>query len=175
MIRTLPLFLRKSQIVQAKFNAEEIEFAKRDVRLDDIRLQMSIDTATWGLGIYEKKLNIATDLSKSYEDRRAIIKSKWRGSGKVDRTLIKSVADAFTNGACDVGFDGGITVKFNSFFGIPSNLDDVKSAIEDIKPAHLVVNYEYSYLLIRDIHEVMTIGEMNSTVMNKFAGGGVNG
>lgn len=175
MIRTLPLFLRKSVLVQEKFGAEEIEFGNREARLEDIRLQMSIDTATWGLVIYENELNIPTDLSKSYEDRRAVIKSKWRGSGKVDRTLIKSVADAFTNGACDVGFDGSIVVKFNSFHGVPDNLDDVKNAIEEIKPCHLPVKYEYTYLLIRDIHEVMTIGEMDSTVMNKFAGGGVDG
>ena len=38
-------------------------------------------------------------------------------------------------------------------------------------PAHLILEYLYRYLLIKEVHEVMTLTEMDATVMNKFAGG----
>ncbi|MNJ78365.1 hypothetical protein D3C77_761030 [compost metagenome] len=64
------------------------------------------------------------------------------------------------------------TIKFIDTLGIPPNLDDLKAVIEEVKPAHMKVEYEFSYLLIRDVHGVMMIDQMQQTPLNKFAGGG---
>ena len=62
--------------------------------------------------------------------------------------------------------------RLNSWIRSASpNLEDLKSAIEEIKPAHLAVAYAFNYLLIRDIHDVMTMGQLGQTPLNKFAGG----
>ena len=110
-------------------------------------------------------------MNKPLSDRRSVIKSKLRGSGKVDHIQIKLVADAYTNGDVVVSFNGHIVVKFTSNYGIPPNLDDVKNALEDVKPAHLAIDYEFRYLLIKDIHNVLTLSEMEQAPLNKFAGG----
>ncbi|MMZ67964.1 hypothetical protein D1872_306060 [compost metagenome] len=55
--------------------------------------------------------------------------------------------------------------------GIPPNLDDLKEVIEEIKPAHMKVEYEFSYLLIRDIDGVMTLDQLDQVPLLKFAGG----
>lgn len=170
-IGTLPLFLRKSELVEQKFTAEENQFDDVNAKLDDIRKQMDINTATWGLSIYEKELNIKTDISKPYSERRSVISSKWRGSGKIDATLIKMVADAYTNGNVDVSFNGTINIKYNSTLGIPPNLQDLQNALDDVKPAHLRIAYEFAYLLLKDIHNVMTISEIEQQPLSNFAGG----
>jgi hypothetical protein len=171
MITALSTFMRKSKIFIEIFNAEQKQFEQKELDLEDLRKQMDIETATWGLDIYEKDLGIKTDRSKPLTERRSVIKSKERGSGKVDATLIKLVADSFTNGDVEVTFDGQINIKFTSVLGIPPNLEDLENALEDVKPAHLAIAYAFAYLLIKDIHGVMTLTEIEQKPLNLFAGG----
>jgi hypothetical protein len=172
MLGYLPEHIANSKVIQIVMGAYGPEFDTVYYDIADIKAQFNIDTATWGLDIYEKELKIAPNHSKSYEDRRAVVKSRWRGSGKVDSTLIKIVVDAFTNGQVEVGFiDGVITIKFNGSFGIPPTMQDVYNAVEEIKPAHLAVAYYYKYLLINEIHNVITINELQTKQLNLFAGG----
>lgn len=142
-----------------------------DFDINDYLQLIDIDLATWALDIYERELGIPVDQSKSLADRRAFIKSKWRGMGSVDGNLIKNIIDSWTNGGAEVTFDGKINIKFNGVTGIPSNLDDAKKAIEDIKPAHLAVVYAYTYLLIKEVDPAMTLNQIEATPLNKFAGG----
>ena len=167
----LPLFLSNTQLFTEIFGAKGQELDSIDVSIADLNAQFDVDTATWALDRYENELGIATDYTKPLDYRRSVIKSKWRGTGKLDATLIKTVCDAFTNGDVQVTFDGTIHVKFNSVLGIPPNMDDLGVAVEQIKPAYLLLDYLFSYLLISDIDQVMTIDELQLTTLDKFAGG----
>jgi Uncharacterised protein conserved in bacteria (DUF2313) len=171
MIKTLPIFMRKSKIFNEIFTSEEKQLNVLETDLNDVRLQMDINTATWGLDIFEKELEIKTDYSKPLDDRRSVIKSKLRGSGKADSILIKVVADSYTNGDVIVSFNGQIVIKFTSNFGIPPNLEDVKTALENVKPAHLGIKYEFKYLIIKDLHNKVTLEELQTITLDKFAGG----
>lgn len=146
MINYLPIFMRKSEIFNDIFNAEEKQFQFIEANIDDIKKQLNVDTATWGLAIYEKELKIKTDLSKPLAERRSVIKSKERGTGKVDAKLIQIVAEAYSNGEVIVDFNGIIIVRFVGTRGIPPNLQDLEKTIEEIKPAHLPFIFEFSYL-----------------------------
>ena len=64
-----------------------------------------------------------------------------------------------------------LTLKFIGDVGVPANIQDLKSAIIRAVPAHIYVNYAYRYLLIREVHEVMTLAELNATPLSSFAGG----
>jgi len=169
LINYLPTYERNSVILQKLLLAEGLEIDEQEMIIEDLSNQMSISTATWALDIYEKALNIKTDLTKAYEERRSVIKSKLRGTGKVDKDLIKLVVDSYTNGNVDVGFNGEIEVTFNDVKGVPPNMQDVQNSIENVKPAHLGIFYQFAYLLIKDIHNVMTLNELQSTQINKFA------
>jgi len=125
LIKNLPIFMRKSGYIQNLLNVVEQQLNSADTSLQDIYNQLSIDTATWGLNIYEKELGIITDINKPLQERREYIKSKLRGIGKADAAKIKIVADAFTNGEVEVTFDGKINIKFNGEYGIPANIEDV--------------------------------------------------
>jgi len=153
------------------YNAQGIELDTLFSNIDDINAQFDVDTATWGLDIYEKELAITTDYTKLFDYRRSVIKSKNRGNGKLDATMIKLVCDAFTNGDVQITFDGIIHVNFTSIKGVPPNMDDLKNAVEQIKPAYLLLDYLYSFLLIKDIEGVMTLDQLQNTKLGLFAGG----
>lgn len=145
-----------------------------DQRTNDFVAQLDIDTATWALDIYEKEYGIVSDRNKPLDERRSVIKSKMRGGGSLSATQIKIVADSFTNGDVIVSLKDGIMIEFSSVIGTPPNMDDLKAALEMIKPAHLPISYKFRYLRLQDIHNVMTISEMNRTKLSNF-GGGVDG
>ena len=145
-INRLQPFQRSSLIYQALFAAESGQFDTRQTSIDDLTSQIFVDTATWALAIYEKELSILTDLSQTYSERRSVIKSKMRGVGTVNETLIKLVADSYTNGDVSVTLSNStITITFTSIVGTPPNENAFKAAIEEIKPAHLSLTYVYLY------------------------------
>lgn len=165
----LPPMLTNTTIFTQLLNAEGTEFDTSYANLDDIKSQLSIDTATWGLDIFEKDLGILTDYTKDLDYRRSVIKSKSRGTGKLNATMIKIVCDSFSNGDVKVTFDGTIHVKFTSVEGIPPNMSDLQNAVEQIKPAYLLLDYLFRYLLIGEIDNVMTLEQLEQQTLDKFA------
>lgn len=152
MLKRLQQFQRKSKVYKAIFDAEANQLDNRDAAISDLHMQMSVDTSTWALSIYETELGIPIDKNKPINERRALIKSKLRGTGKVDAALIKLVVDSWTNGEVDVGFDNStITITFTSVVGLPPNIKDVEIAIEEIKPAHLAVLYVFLFNLYEQL------------------------
>jgi len=116
----------------------------------DLILQLNVATATWGLALWENILGLETDVSKPYEYRRTCIMSKLRGAGTTTVKMIKNVAESFTNGQVEVTEhpeEYRFTVTFVDKHGIPPNYDDLQAAIEEIKPAHLAVEYVLKYLI----------------------------
>lgn len=114
----------------------------------DLFNQMFIETATWGLSRWEKILGLPTEIEKNYEFRRERIKSKIRGSGTTTKQMIVNLASAFSNGEVEVieyPNEYRFVVKFVGIKGVPANMKDLTSAIEEVKPAHLAFTFEYTY------------------------------
>ncbi|MGG3454300.1 YmfQ family protein [Paenibacillus rhizolycopersici] len=175
MFSYLPGYYETSRIMQADMNAKGAEMDLLFAALDETLQQFFVRTATWGLDRWESELGIATELSKPLDQRRAVVESKLRGSGKFSGRLVKSVAEAYDRGRVEVSFQPGewrFTVKFVDTVGIPLNLDDLKAAIEELKPAHLAAIYRLSYLTIAEV-EAMTIKQMESITQDKLLGGGL--
>ncbi|MBW9158864.1 YmfQ family protein [Clostridium tagluense] len=131
-------------------NPEQIEINSLNNSAQDIINQCFVETATWGLVFWESFFGIATNLSKDINYRRTIINAKRRGIGTVTISMIKNVAESFNNGEVDVTEDSAnysFKLTFVSNGGIPQNLSDLKTAIEQIKPAHLGVVYDFKYMV----------------------------
>ena len=137
-----------------------------------IRAQLSLETITWALEIEERAAGITPPLGATLESRRSVLAARYRSSGKVTIEQIQAVADAWRNGEVEVSFpDGRIHVQFIGSFGVPEDLEGLKEAISRVIPAHLPVDYLLRYLLIRDIHQVKTLTEMEALRLDQFAGG----
>lgn len=131
--------------IQAGYQAA-VDNLTNDV--DDLKAQLYVDTATWGLALWEDYLGIKAMSGQSELTRREVIKSKLRSAGTTTVALIKTVSEAYTNGEVDVTENNPaytFTVTFVSTRGQPPNLDQLKAAIEEIKPAHLGVAYVFVY------------------------------
>lgn len=117
--------------------------------IEDIIKQSYIDTATEsGLSKMEEEFGIKRNLNSSYEDRREVIKAKKRGQGTCTNALIRNVAEAFSGGQCKVLENTApytFTIQFIGVKGIPKNMKSLISTIDEIKPAHLVYDFKYTY------------------------------
>lgn len=149
MLKYVPQFFKTARSYKAVIDAEGPEFDQLRANLTDVLNQFYVETATWGLDLWEQMLNLQTVEGKPYDERRSRIISKLRGLGTVNVALVKNVAESFVYGMVDViehPETYSFVIKFIDTRGIPSNLDDVKAAIKEIKPAHLAVTYEFTYL-----------------------------
>lgn len=113
------------------------------------------------LEYYEKEAGITT-VSSSIEDRRSAVMAKWLSDGVPSLEMIQQVADFWNNGKVICSYSGQtITVEFVDK-GIPTGIDELKAAIEDVKPAHLAVEYIYTYNTWDNI-KTMTWNEVSDT------------
>ncbi|MCQ4086683.1 putative phage tail protein [Saccharibacillus sp. JS10] len=122
--------------------------------LDETLDQFFVRTATWGLELWERELDIEVDPAKPIEQRRSVVESKLRGGGVFSGKMVRNVAAAYERGSVDVTFkpeEWSFTITFVGTRGLPPNLDDLKEAIENIKPAHLMVEYAFTYLIWKEL------------------------
>jgi len=120
---------------------------------------------------YETKMGITPTATQTLPDRRSAIQAKWKSGGKIDLALIQAVCDSWLNGEVNAAFTGGtIQLTFNSIYGVPSDLQTLLNAVDDVKPAHLALAYVLKYLLISSVQS-MTLAEMDATPLNHFSGG----
>lgn len=143
-----PAFWRDSAETVAIIEAMGEEVTELRNSLTDILLQCNVETATWGLALWEKQLGLDTEIEKDLPYRRSRILSKLRGTGTVTVAMIQNVAESFSNGKVAVlenARERHFDIKFVGTIGIPPNMEDLTAALEDIKPAHLTYAYIYVY------------------------------
>lgn len=172
MFATLPAYYEQSRVIKADIQAKGVELDYFNRALNEVLDQFFVSSATWGIEIWERELNLTVDNLKPIEQRRSVVESKLRGAGKFSGRLVQNVAEAYESGSVEVSFrpaEYAFTVRFVDKLGIPPNLDDLKAAIEEIKPAHMSVDYKYRYLLIREIHNTMTINQIQQRKLTDFA------
>ena len=101
-----------------------------------------------------------------------MLQAKWRSAtGKCDVDLIQRVCDSWQNGEVDVDFvDGEIVLRFVGAYGVPDAdaLAALKTAVQEVIPAHLAVAYLYRYLLVREVHG-MVISTLQTHTIDEFA------
>lgn len=146
MLSYVPLYYHSSNVFKAILSSEGGELDLLRQSLEGLKAQLFIDTATWGLQFWEKEFGLAGNPELTYEERRSRIKGKIRGIGKVGVELIRSVAEAYSNGEVGVSFDGDVTITFLSTRGIPTALGELQKQLAEVMPAHLTVHYVFTYL-----------------------------
>lgn len=162
-----PEYFRSDRTFLALLQAEGGEFDQIRASMNDILAQFYVETATdWGLDLWEQMLGLTSYAGKPLDQRRSRIISKLRGMGTVTVHLIKNVAESYVYGTVEVTEHPELysfTIKFVDPIGIPPNLDDLKEAIEEIKPAHLAVEYQFTYTVWGELTNWgKTWGELNT-------------
>lgn len=150
MVTTAPQYYHYSKIYAAIQGAQADEYDTIEEKNADLKKQMYIPTATWGLMYWELLLDIPTVANDPYHIRRSRVLSRWRGFGNFSAALIRNVCEAYTNGEVSVDVDvlaGEVKITFVGVRGIPENLKDLQELIADVIHAHLGPSYHFTYLV----------------------------
>lgn len=119
-----------------------------------------------GLTLFENLLSIKRDLTLSFRERREVILAKLRGTGTTTKQMIKNVAESYSNGEVEVIEVNNryiIKIKFIGTRGVPSNLEGLQRALREIIPAHLDIEYIFTYMTWTEFESYnKTIDEWNS-------------
>lgn len=170
MLDNLPRQYRGDPTVKALSGAIEGVLAALETEAASVPPQISLDAVTWNLETEERLVGITPAPGATPEERRTALKSKWRSGGKLTIEQVQAVCDAWKNGEVVVSFTGGkIRLQFVGAYGVPVDLDALKASVRLVIPAHLAAEYVIKYLLIRDIHEVMTISTLETQPLGIFA------
>lgn len=170
LVSLLPWFYNGNITMKELQNTVSKELGKLYYHLEDLINQLFIDTATWGLSIYEKELGLITNQSLSYEERRELIKAKLWGRGTTTKQMIKETAEAFSGGEVDVieyPEESKFIVKFIGVKGIPRNMQGFIDMLETIKPAHLAYEFKYTYTVWNHLTD-LTWGQANTMTWDEL-------
>ena len=109
--------------------------------LADVIDQFFVDTATWGLALWEQQVGIGTDISLSIAARRAAVKQKLVASGNTTAEMVRQLAEAITGYGARVivNDDYSFSLEFLGETNTLADIDvsEIRSVVEQIKPAHL--------------------------------------
>lgn len=148
MMKSLPLYYRKSEYTEEMLRVIARELRTLDFTATDFSENLFMDSTTSMIERWERIFGITPDPAKSYDFRREKLKAKIRAVGTTTRQMIQSVASSFSNGEVEVIEDNPkskFILKFVGVKGLPKNMDDLSDIIEQIKPAHLAFEYSYTY------------------------------
>ena len=174
----VPEFLYNEKTLNKIYKAQEEQLALTLWQSDDLLNQCFIGTATWALSYWEEQYGIKTNINLSYEERREIVRAKIRGQGLCTKEMLKNVCKSFNGGTVDVIENSGpytFTIRFIDTKGVPKNIEKLKEVINEIKPAHLLVDYQFKYNTVGYIKD-FTVGEISKynvgQVLNEDLGHG---
>lgn len=153
-MNSVPSYYKKSTVFNQLIDSIEAEYTRLKNEVELTGNQFFVILADKNIQNHELDVGATVDSTADIETRRGRILSKLRGTGTVTKTMIKNVAASFVNGEIEITEYPSqylFSVTFTSKQGIPYNLEDIKSMIEEIKPAHLAVEYVFTYRLWEDV------------------------
>ena len=156
----MPGYYRKSKVMNDLIHSIENEFERLKQETILTENQFFVILSDRDIKNHEEDVGLVPDASADIETRRGRVLSKLRGTGTVTKTMMKNVAASFVNGDIEIieyPSEYCFAVKFTSKTGVPYNIADIQAMIEEIKPAHLAVEYIFTYRLWQDILDEIQI------------------
>ena len=152
LITKLPYFY-DNKIVNPIQDSLSMEIDLINDSVENTLNQFFVDSAVIGLDKWEKMLGI----SKNNFDiltRRENIKAKMRSRGTTSLSVIKNIAEAYSNGIVEINVDHAnysFEISFISTIGVPLSFEEMDRVVNEIKPCHLAHSYKFNYNTHGDI------------------------
>lgn len=147
LVERLNVIFRNDEFINEISRVSELEKEEAKAFIKSVRDNLFFDSMTWGIELWQKELQLNFTSTMTDAEKISSIKSKMRSTGKASEELIKRICDSWNNGSVNVDFvDGQIQLEFIDIGGIPSDLNSLEERIEEVKPAHLAINYIFKWL-----------------------------
>ena len=138
-LQCLPAAYRADPWLIDLLEAIKMEFNAQNEKLSDIYAQFFMESMTWHLAEEELESGLLVRSSSNLENRRAIVKAKWRGVEKCDISLIRDIVSAWENTEPIVSYDGKRFHVAVSFFAEKVDLPALIKQLRETIPAHLFI------------------------------------
>lgn len=148
LLDLLPRYYQNSPEVAVLQSAVGSEVSHAWAVKQDLFEQLNVDTATWGLDLWEKAYGLQAQASESFDVRRSRIKGKMRVRGVTTVEVMRKVAASFANDQADVRIiehnpEYRLVIQYIETLGRPPDYRGLAEAVEEIKPAHLAWSVEF--------------------------------
>lgn len=144
--------------MQELFHSIELEFERLKQQVSLTENQFFVILSDANIQNHEQDVGLTPDQTADIETRRGRVMSRLRGTGTVTKTMMKNVAASFVNGDIEIieyPSQYCFAVKFTSRTGVPYNIADIQAMVEELKPAHLAVEYIFTYRLWEDVIQTL--------------------
>lgn len=130
------------------------QIADEELAVDELIREFNISTATISLPIWSKWVGVEYKENLPLDVMRGNILSGLETNKTTTVSIIKEIAEKYSNGTCDIienYSDYSFIVKFTSSAGVPTKIDEIKKSIDRVKPAHLSYSFEFIFRAWADI------------------------
>lgn len=163
-LKHLPKFLPTDNDLKNTALISDDEHEKLRLDILDVKNQLFVETATWGLSDWERVLDLSVKENASIKDRRIQILLKLQGLNTVSETFMNNLINMFCEDK------SGYIIQHNPeyWFEVVLNgnqkldLDSLSDAIETYKPAHLGYIYSVNIALDNRRYIGSKIGSLRS-------------
>ncbi|MFZ4454345.1 putative phage tail protein [Salibacterium aidingense] len=167
MVWYMPEFYEEFAEVQAEITAEATEIGDLFGQIRDVHSQFYVDTATWGIPVWEREVGITSDNSRPLSRRRTEIKSRLRGFGALTSEKLTEIINAYDESigysvddpayTITFTFPAGIVRKETTYFSVADfrvgyspaefvdeaavNMTEFQKDLRKLMPAHFAIDF----------------------------------
>lgn len=144
MIEMLPYYYRKSQVVTDIYDTIQKALDVLNTDISELERDLFIAT-TVDFTRHEEDVGLE-QVSTDAETKRARVISRLQGSKLLTLSELERIVTDYDKTGCTITEsyeDYIVTIIFSGRKGRPYNFDQIQSIIEELKPAHLKINYVF--------------------------------
>ena len=144
MIERLPQYYRNSKTVKDVYSAVQklLDKINADIEREDLRLFIA---TTDDFTLHNKDVGL-TEIQADDETKRARVIARIRGSGVLTKTELRELISVYEKAGCSITEhfpEYTAAVLFDGEKGKPNNFNEIVEAVEEVKPAHIKIEYEF--------------------------------
>lgn len=144
MINMLPGYYRKSQVVKDLYAVITAALERLDADISEFERDMFIAT-TADFSHHESDVGLAP-VSADAETKRARVMSRLQGTKLLTLSELERIVTNYDKTGCTIEEDYEnytVTIIFSGRKGQPYNFEQIRATIDELKPAHILINYEF--------------------------------
>lgn len=144
MIEMLPYYYRKSQLVKDIYNVMQkvLDKISEDIAIEDLMLFI---TTTDDFTLHAKDVGLS-EITADNETKRSRVIARLQGNNLLTKKELEQLIKIYDKTGCTITEDFAnytVTVLFNGRKGKPYNFNEIQSAVDEVKPAHIQIEYAF--------------------------------
>ena len=144
MLERLPSYYRKSAVISELYDVIENYAIKHGMNPDDVFI-----TKTSSFDRHLSDVGLSPAIDADGETKRAMVLSRLRGNETFTLSKLISLIKSYEDTAfeiTEISSENRVIIHFTERKGMPRNFAQLKRSINDMKPAHIVFEYETQYV-----------------------------